>query len=104
VADRTFAFCPEALMSSLESSESPPLQAGLPAGLQALTAPADDSCAPQTKEWQPVAALRSAPQDALALTLVAGMRDWVTDIQPQQRHGLAQGQRRNGANMRILTN
>lgn len=75
-------------MSSLESCESPPSQAGSPTGLQAPTAPADDSFAPQTEQWQPVAALRSPPQEAIASTFVGVVRNWVGDIHPLQRRGL----------------
>jgi len=79
-------------MSSLESSESPPFQAGLkaglPAGLQATAAPQADNSAPQTEEWQPVAALRSAPQEAIASTFVGVVRNWVGYISPQRRLGL----------------
>ncbi len=79
-------------MSSLESSESPPLQAGLkaglPAGLQATAESGADSFAAQTEEWQPVAALRSAPQEAIASTFVGVVRNWVGTVSPQQRRGL----------------
>jgi len=78
-------------MSLLESSESPPLQAGLPAGLQAPaapTAPEAGSFAPQTEEWQPVAALRSPPQEAIASTFVGVVRNWVGTVSPPQPRGL----------------
>ncbi len=83
-------------MSSLESSESPSFQAGLKAGLpaglqaglQATAAPQADNFAPQTEDWQPVAALRSAPQEAIASTFVGVVRNWVGYISPQRRLGL----------------
>jgi len=64
------------------------LQAGSPTGLQVPTAPADDSFAPQTEEWQTVAALRSAPREAIASTFVGVVRNWVGDIHPLQRRAL----------------
>jgi len=81
----------------LEFSESPSLQAASQAALQATAAPAapaapptllTDSVAPQAEEWQPVAALRSAPQEAFASTFVGVVRNWVGTVNPAQRRGL----------------
>ena len=70
----------------LEFSESPSFQAASQTALQAPAAPAapvTDSVAPKAEEWQPVAALRSAPQEAFASTFVGVVRNWVGDISPQ---------------------
>jgi len=81
----------------LEFSESPSFQAASQTALQAPAAPpapaapavpVTDSVAPQAEEWQPVAALRSAPQEAFASTFVGVVRTWVGTVNPAQRRGL----------------
>lgn len=78
-------------MSLLKSSESAPSHSGLqpvlPAELQAPSSPAGAGLGPAVDEWQPVAALRSPPQEAMASTFVDVVRNWVGSIHPPKRRG-----------------